>query len=276
MTSIKELRLKCQATKVEKDYIVHKGLRKVSIYVTRLFLITSITSNQVTLISCFIGVLGGFFLSLGRDWYYLIGALLYVLFIILDLVDGEIARYRRTMGMKGDYLDYLVHFFIAASLFGSLSFGVYRNINHTVAFVFGFLAISANLIDKSSGLLIYYSICMKKKEYFELRNVVSQKQNNNFRSEGPSNNNTKKSLLDKIFRLININFNDVHTIINLLVLSILNLLFSPIELFTFQFNYVALFLSFYGIFYLPVLIVHVYKILFNDKLSKSYQAFFKI
>ncbi len=274
MTSIKELRLKCQATKVEKDYIVHKGLRKVSIYVTRLFLVTSITSNQVTLISCFIGVLGGFFLSLGRDRYYLIGALLYVLFIIFDLVDGEIARYRGTMGMKGDYLDYLVHFFIAASLFGFLSFGVYRNINHIVAFVFGFLAIGANLIDKSSGLLIYYSICMKKKGYFELKDVVSQKQNNDSITSVSSTNNIKKSLLHRIFHLISINFNDVHIIVNLLILSILNLLFPSIELFTFRFNYIVLFLSFYGIFYLPVLIVHICRILFNDKLSKSYETFF--
>ena len=275
MTAIKELRLKCQATKVEKDYVVHKILRKVSIYVTRLFLVTPITSNQVTVISCFIGVLGGFLLSFGRDWYCLIGALLYVLFIILDLVDGEVARYRGTIGMKGDYLDYLVHFFVAASLFGFLSFGVYKNINHILAFVFGFLAISANLIDHLSSLLIYYSICMKKKGYFNLRNIILQKQNSNFKSESPLTNNTKTPLFYKIFHLINVNFNDVHIVINLLIASILNLLLPPVKIFTLQVNYVTIFLSFYGIFYPIVLIIHIWKIIFFDELSKRYREFFK-
>ncbi len=275
MATIKELRQKCQATKVEKDYIVHKILRTVSIYITSILIMTPVTSNQVTVISCLVGILGGFFLSFGRDWYYVIGALLYVLFIILDLVDGEVARYRGTAGIKGDYLDYLIHFFVAASLFGFLSFGVYRNINHIGAFVFGFLAMSANLIDKSTSLLIYYSICMKKRGYFGTKNVISQKQNNRVRSEVSSADNTKKSLLSRILRLISLNFNDVHIVINLLVFSILNLLLPSIRLLTFQLDYVAIFLITYGIFCPIFLTIKILKIISSDELPKRYREFFE-
>lgn len=274
MPSIEELRLKCQATKVEKDYIVHTILRKISIYLTKVFLYTPISGNQVTLISVFIGVLGGFLLSLGRDWYYLIGALLYVLFIIFDLVDGEIARYRKTMGMKGDYFDYLAHFFIAASLFGFLTFGVSKNANHTAVFVLGFLAISANLIDKASSLLIYYSICMKKRGFFKLIDSGSQEEKDSKKTILSVVHFLKRTHLNKIYRVFDTNFCDVHITINLLFFSIVNLFLPPIRLLGISFNYLALFLCLYGLFYPLILIAHILEILFSNRLTKTYEELF--
>ncbi len=72
---------------------------------TRFLLIANIPANQVTLPSLLSGLAGGALLTFANPFYWIGAALFLYLFLILDLVDGEIARYKRAASPRGAFWD---------------------------------------------------------------------------------------------------------------------------------------------------------------------------
>ena len=96
-------------------------LRKFSKLFTWAAVRLKMTPNQVTLISFAIGLYSAYQFSLGTFWSIFAGAVLLQLSIIVDCVDGELARYTRQFSQLGAWLDaitdrikeYLVFFALA-------------------------------------------------------------------------------------------------------------------------------------------------------------------
>lgn len=124
--SIKELRELCQP-KRKVWFWRDKFVRGVSIYLTRLFLFTSISANGVTWIMLLTGVISAFFYMRGEYVYSLIGLLLHHLYFILDAVDGEVARYRKATSDRGVYLDLMSHIIVHPLLIMGMAIGVFFN-----------------------------------------------------------------------------------------------------------------------------------------------------
>ena len=80
-------------------------LRKFSKLLTWVAVKVGATPNQVTLISFAIGLYSAYSFSLGGFWNLFLGALLLQLSIIVDCVDGELARYTRKFSQLGAWLD---------------------------------------------------------------------------------------------------------------------------------------------------------------------------
>ena len=80
-------------------------LRKFSKILTWLAVKVGATPNQVTLISFAIGLYSAYSFSLGGFWNLFLGAVLLQLSIIVDCVDGELARYTRKFSQLGAWLD---------------------------------------------------------------------------------------------------------------------------------------------------------------------------
>src|SRR3989344_9425081 len=98
--------------------------RGPSIYITWLLLRTPIIPNAVTLLSILSGV-GGAYLLLYPNWKVkLVALFLFYLNLLLDRVDGEIARYKKQFSLKGIYLDELNHYIIPPLFFLSLAWGL--------------------------------------------------------------------------------------------------------------------------------------------------------
>lgn len=117
MESIKELRVKLQT-----NVLGHPILQRVpSIYLTRLFLATNVTANQVSVSMIIVGVISGIVVAFGYIWAGL--ALIY-LNLLLDAVDGEIARYRKVYSLQGIYLDFVNHLVVFGAFFLGLTFTV--------------------------------------------------------------------------------------------------------------------------------------------------------
>jgi len=114
--------------------------RKISIYFTKLLLYTSITANQVSILGTFIGIFAGILLAYG-SWYSLVGALLLHLSFIFDLVDGEVARYRKSGSITGIYLELLGHHIVIPFVLVCTSFMVYNVFHDPKVFIFGFSAV---------------------------------------------------------------------------------------------------------------------------------------
>jgi len=80
-------------------------LRKFSKILTWVAVKVGATPNQVTLISFAIGLYSAYSFSLGGFWNLFLGAVLLQLSIIVDCVDGELARYTRKFSQLGAWLD---------------------------------------------------------------------------------------------------------------------------------------------------------------------------
>lgn len=156
--SIEELRRICQ----KEDVLLSNRLaRKVSIYFTKLLLYTNITANQVTFLATVIAIFAGICFIMGHYWYVL-AAFLVVLSGVFDCVDGEIARYRGTSSITGEYADSIRYYFQNPYYFACISFGIYNLYRDVTVFVFGFLAIiSLCVISVVSGY--EYDVVIKER-----------------------------------------------------------------------------------------------------------------
>jgi len=87
---------------------------------------TAVTPNQVTLGGVSIGLAGAWLLSQAGYWQHLAGALLFLICIVVDGVDGEVARLKLMESTFGHYLDVTTDNLVHFAVFVGLAFGLYR------------------------------------------------------------------------------------------------------------------------------------------------------
>jgi phosphatidylglycerophosphate synthase len=127
MPTISELRESLQREKIEGrerpwGYVWLQ--RGPSIYLTWLIAKTPLQPNTITGASILAGIIGMLLLSSGRWGIMLLGIFFFYLNLILDRVDGELARYRQTFSLKGIYGDEINHLIIPALFFAGLTCGI--------------------------------------------------------------------------------------------------------------------------------------------------------
>lgn len=147
MESIKRLREICQPKSSKKIPYTEQFYRKFSIYPTKFLLSkTNISANQVTVFSILVGILAGVFFSFGKSWTMLIGAVLLNGWYFIDHLDGEIAKYRRTSSLTGQYFDLMNHYIVHPIVFFGLGIGLYFQYEWLWLIYAGFLASLGGLI----------------------------------------------------------------------------------------------------------------------------------
>lgn len=104
-------------------------LRKFSKLFTWAAVRIGATPNQVTMLSFAIGLLSAYCFAMGTFTQILIGALLLQLSIIVDCVDGELARYTRKFSKLGAWLDAVTDRVKEYLVFLGLAYGAARTGN---------------------------------------------------------------------------------------------------------------------------------------------------
>ena len=102
-------------------------LRKFSKILTWVAVKVGATPNQVTLISFAIGLYSAYAFSQGTFWQIFLGAVLLQLSIIVDCVDGELARYTRKFSQLGAWLDAVTDRVKEYMVFLGLAIGAEKN-----------------------------------------------------------------------------------------------------------------------------------------------------
>lgn len=110
METIKELRTKVQDKDRPGDFFFQRG---PSIYLTYLLVQTPLTPNFVTATMFLSGIAGAVSVFAGFFW---LGFFLLYLNVLLDMCDGEVARYKKIRTFNGGYLDHVNHL-VTHSLF---------------------------------------------------------------------------------------------------------------------------------------------------------------
>ena len=137
MESITQLKHITQGEKRATQSARYTRMRDVSIYVTWVLLHTSITANQVTAMGVAFGLLGVILVAMPSPSIGVAGCILLWMHIVLDKVDGEVARYRKTVSLRGIFLDEIGHLVIPPLLFVALAVHVYGATGRIEALLLG-------------------------------------------------------------------------------------------------------------------------------------------
>ena len=97
------------------------------------------SADSVTAASALSAALGAVAIGAGSRRLFVAGTCLQLLAYWLDHVDGQVARWRGTAGVKGVYLDYLMHHAQALGLGFALGFGLSRLTGELLWSLVGFL-----------------------------------------------------------------------------------------------------------------------------------------
>jgi phosphatidylglycerophosphate synthase len=130
--------------KYQKNGLVGILTRKyISSNLTRLLSRTSLTPNQITLISFFIGLSSFILIASGNPYCLPFAGLLLYFSKVFDSIDGEIARLKHLESARGAWIDGISDRFKENLLIFSITFGLYRQTNDPKVWIYGFIAVIA-------------------------------------------------------------------------------------------------------------------------------------
>jgi CDP-alcohol phosphatidyltransferase len=148
------LRRVLQKPKTEQSAWGWLFTRRISIYVTLLVSRTSVTPNQLTFSSIFIGLAAALLWTIGSHLCFIIGGILFQLMYLFDCVDGELARYKNMSSPKGAYVDFVGHYFTGFAMIVGASLGLTKSLG-IVMLYFGLVIAIFHLGDELLRDLLY-------------------------------------------------------------------------------------------------------------------------
>ena len=145
MISVKELRIKTQHSHPNWKS-QPRGLlfaRFFSIYMTRLFLLTSITPNTITIFGILFAVISSYLII---ESHFLLASFSIFITILIDFSDGEVSRYRNQSSLEGIYLDKVYDFMVRPILVSGISIHHIIEYQNIYSYITGFIFVISALV----------------------------------------------------------------------------------------------------------------------------------
>jgi hypothetical protein len=130
-----------------------------SIFLVWFFLRIGWSGNAVSLLSGAFALAGGVMIASPDPLMIVIGSFGYMIFYLLDYVDGGVARMRVQSGIGGQYIDWIMHVVSAIGIFGGLFAGALL-VTGPWIIPFGILAIVAAALSLDRYAFAWFAICM--------------------------------------------------------------------------------------------------------------------
>ncbi len=149
---LRDLNAICQKPnyKTVGNWMVRHILRDAALPVTWLLLHTPVSAHQVTTIALITGLFGSVLLGFPGSFFLGSSVIALQLWYLLDHVDGQIARYRKTASLSGRFYDFIMHHLIHAAAFFFLSLSTFLTTGSVFYLILGFFlslsALTLNLI----------------------------------------------------------------------------------------------------------------------------------
>lgn len=115
-----------------------------SLLITKVFVDLRLSPNYASIGFLVCGLAGAGFQVLIGGWAAL-GAVLLVLYYVLDCVDGEVARWQKVVNVHWGYFDYLFHMLIKPLAFLGVALGTYAEFERPWVFLAAFAAAVSTL-----------------------------------------------------------------------------------------------------------------------------------
>ena len=129
--------------------------RPLAFLLVKLIYKTNITPNQLTIAAIFMGVIGGCFYAQGLPQYFIIGALFYMMFNILDCSDGQLARLKKNGTHTGRIIDGFADYIAVIAVFIGIGIG-FANKQDNPAYWWILLAVTGISNTVHAVLVDYY------------------------------------------------------------------------------------------------------------------------
>ena len=129
--------------------------RPLAFLLVKLIYKTNITPNQLTIAAIFMGVIGGCFYAQGLPQYYIVGALFYMMFNILDCSDGQLARLKKNGTHTGRIIDGFADYIATTAVFIGIGIG-FANMQSNPAYWWMLIVITGISNTVHAVLVDYY------------------------------------------------------------------------------------------------------------------------
>jgi len=159
-----EIKKKC----LENRYFAYDSLQDrmfvpVAMYFVWLFIRFGISGNAVSWLSGFVAFLGAVLLTSSDSLIILVGSFGYILWSLLDYVDGAVARFNDEGSVAGQYVDWIMHVIAHIAIIGGITIGA---INSTGSWIYPFviLSIVAAGLAHAKFSMAWFAICMERQQ----------------------------------------------------------------------------------------------------------------
>lgn len=158
--SFREVRNKC----IEGRFFSYTGLNDkffapISVFFVWVFVKLGWSGNAVSILSGVLAMAGGAMMASHNPITIFIGSFGYILFFLLDYVDGGVARYNNKSGIGGQYIDWAMHAVSALGYAAGLFAGAVMTEGLWIV-PFGVLTIVATALALDRYALGWFAIAM--------------------------------------------------------------------------------------------------------------------
>lgn len=128
------------------SFMDRKVTRHVSRQLTRWFLPTSLTPNQITALSFLLGLGSAWLFLQANYWIGVAGAMLLLVSAWIDCTDGEIARLKFMESKWGGFFDIVSDNIVHWAVFFSMGWGLYHSTGREIFKLLGGLAVFGSMV----------------------------------------------------------------------------------------------------------------------------------
>ena len=219
MIKYKDVKIKCSEGRFfSYDNWRDKLFVPPSIVLVWFFLNIGFSGNAISILSGLLAIFCGVLISYSDPILILIGSFGYVIFYLLDYVDGGVARYNGKSGIGGQYVDWIMHVVVTAGITTGIFIGAIQSTGLWIVPI-GILCVVSSVLTFDKHSFAWYAIVM----YYQ-QNKLMGNSNKKIKIKGID---IKHNFLTKNIRRISLLFfHENYTILTYPLLAILNLYFS--------------------------------------------------
>ncbi len=144
---------------LKSGYYMRYVAKPLSLFLLKILIYLPFSANQVSILMILTGFVGALFIGFSN--LALIGGILLQVAILLDAVDGSLARYKNKKTLFGNYIDKMFHNIVIPLLFFMLGVYTYSYYNNTTYIFMGF-GIAFMIVSSRFGFLNKYEVLIKK------------------------------------------------------------------------------------------------------------------
>jgi hypothetical protein len=233
-----------------------------AIFLVWVFVRLGWSGNAVSVLSGVVAITGAILISSQEAIYILIGSFGYMIFYLLDYVDGGVARINKQGSISGQYFDWIFHVIAAVGFAAGIFSGALANTGSWVI-PFGVLFLISSALALDRYALAWFSICMyrQQQQIYDLEDE---------QIPAVIQDDIKPWSFFKLPRnLSTLIFHENHIIFLLPVLSLIHFLYASSGI---DFRIILVVLG--GVLYFPVICYDIWRMTVEKKIDTAYQKLF--
>lgn len=153
---------------LKNDALIVYLIASISYIITPIFIVLKIKPNSITFFNFILAIISLSFIFIGVDFYFTIGILIYFVFRVLDICDGNVARLTNQSSFYGRFLDSTLDIFYESFLILFIGYYCFKQHNSEELFLIGIVA----------SIFAIFNTCIYDKYAVLVRWMNSEKKTN--------------------------------------------------------------------------------------------------